>query len=260
MARQEATMAPAGAAPIWGELRYSGELARLLADGGFRAPSRLGEAAPVMLIPGFMAGDASLAMLRGWLRRRGHRVAMSGIRVNVGCSERIVSRLQRSLSALAREQGSPVVLIGQSRGGSIARSLAVRDPASVSQVIMLGTPITDYLAVAPAVRRTVRSVALLGDLGVPRLLSNRCHEGQCCAGFRADLGAPLDPSIRALSVYSRSDAVVDWRATLDPHAEVAEVDSSHCGMSVHPAVYRILGAALDAPAAAAAPAPARRAA
>jgi hypothetical protein len=52
-------------------------------------------------------------------------------------------------------------------------------------------------------------------------------------------------------VYSRSDGIVDWRACIDPHAEAVEVDSSHCGMSVHPQVYALLARVLDgAPAAA----------
>jgi hypothetical protein len=49
----------------------------------------------------------------------------------------------------------------------------------------------------------------------------------------------------ALSVFSRSDGIVDWHACLDEHARHVEVDSSHCGMSVHPAVYRVIERLLD---------------
>ena len=85
----EATAARSPVAPLWGELRYSSELARLL-DGrrAARRRSPRADAPPVMLIPGFMAGDSSLSVLRHWLRRRGHRVAISGIRANVDCAER----------------------------------------------------------------------------------------------------------------------------------------------------------------------------
>ena len=75
-----------------------------------------------------MAGDASLTVLRSWLARRGHRVRSSGMRVNVDCAERIVGRLQEQLRSFHSECGEPVVLIGQSRGGSLARVLAVREP------------------------------------------------------------------------------------------------------------------------------------
>jgi len=124
----QATAEASPVAPLWGELRYSGELMRLLADAKLRSPRRVPDAGPVLLIPGFMAGDASLTLLRQWLRRRGHRVAVSGLRANVDCAERTVSRLQQHLRGFAQECGRPVVLIGQSRGGAIARALAVRDP------------------------------------------------------------------------------------------------------------------------------------
>jgi triacylglycerol lipase len=241
----EATVEASPAAPLWGELRYSGELMRLLADGELRAPRRRLDAQPVLLIPGFMAGDGSLTLLRHWLRRRGHRVAMSGMRANMDCAERSVTRLQGHLRAFASDCGRPVVLIGQSRGGALARALAVREPEVVSGLVMLGSPVRDPLAVSAPVLRTVRWVARLGDLGLPGVFSSTCGNGACCAAFREDLTAPLGPEVKAIAVHSRSDAIVDWRACLDPHAEPVEVDSSHCGMSVHPAVYRALERVLD---------------
>jgi pimeloyl-ACP methyl ester carboxylesterase len=242
----QATATGAPVAPLWGELRYGGELARLLAGREFHAVQRRADAQPVLLIPGFMAGDASLTVLRHWLRRRGHRVRMSGIRANVGCAEQLVSKLDDHLQALADDAGEPVFLIGQSRGGALARSLAVRNPQTVSGLVMLGSPVADGLAVSAPVLRTVRWVATLGDLGLPGVFSSSCKDGACCAAFRADLAAPLPADTRATAVYSRSDAVVDWRACVDPYAEAVEVDSSHGGMSVHPDVYRELGRALDA--------------
>jgi hypothetical protein len=59
------------------------------------------------------------------------------------------------------------------------------------------------------------------------------------------MSAALPPQLRAIAVHSRSDAIVDWRACLDPHAEQVEIDSSHCGMSVHPGVYRTLERMLE---------------
>ena len=79
----EPSVTTAPLAPLWGELRYSTELARLLAGAGLlgRRPraSRRRDAVPVLLIPGFMAGDNSLSVLRRWLRGQGHPVRMSGI-------------------------------------------------------------------------------------------------------------------------------------------------------------------------------------
>jgi triacylglycerol lipase len=235
-------------APTWGELRYSAELARLLADSRWRAPRQSENAAPVLLIPGFMAGDASLALMRAWLRRRGHPVAMSGILANVDCAGRALERLETRLQDFAARCERPVVLIGQSRGGTFARALAVRHPELVCGLAMLGSPVLDGLAVSRSVLRTVRWIAWLGDLGIPGVFSTSCRDGDCCTEFREDLAAPLDPAIEAAAVYSRSDGIVDWRTCVDPYSASVEVDCSHCGMSVHPAVYRALEGVLDAPA------------
>ncbi len=241
----EGTIAPVPVAPLWGELRYSAELASLLADPLLRSPRRLAGAPPVLLVPGFMAGDSSLLVMRRWLRRRGHPVAASGMLANVDCAERSVARLQQQLRAITDEHDSPAVLIGQSRGGTLARALAVREPARVRGLVMLGSPIRNGLAVSAPVLRTVRWMARLGDLRVPGVFSSRCRDGDCCEAFRAQLEAPLAGHIDAVAVYSRSDAIVDWRACLEPCGRQVEVDSSHCGMSVHPAVYRVLDGVLD---------------
>jgi pimeloyl-ACP methyl ester carboxylesterase len=230
-------------APIRGELRYGLELGRLLADERFRAPAPARERPPrpVLLIPGFMAGDASLAALARWLRRRGHPVSTSGIRINTDCAGRELGRLGQLVAGL----DGPVVVIGQSRGGTLGRALAAGHPESVAALVTLGSPVLDPLAVSPVVMHTVRSIARLGDLGVPRVFSTTCAEGPCCAEFRALLGAPLAPGMPALAVHSRSDGIVDWRACLDPHAECVEIDGSHCGMAVNPHVYRELECLLD---------------
>jgi hypothetical protein len=48
-------------------------------------------------------------------------------------------------------------------------------------------------------------------------------------------------------VFSRSDAVVGWRAAIDrynPHARHVEVRSSHIGLGTNPAVYRVIARTL----------------
>jgi pimeloyl-ACP methyl ester carboxylesterase len=232
-------------APLWGELRYGGELLRLLSREALRRPRAPRSGPPLLLIPGFMAGDSSLGVLKRWLERRGHRVRLSGMRANVRCAEQLMGRLGPQLQALARDAGAPVFVIGQSRGGAIARCLAVRNPDVTAGLVMLGSPVRAPLAVSAPVLRAVSAVARLGDLGVPGVFSSSCRDGDCCAQVRAELDAPLASHVRALSVYSRSDGIVDWRACLDPHAEAVEVDSSHCGMSVHPHVYELLARVLD---------------
>ena len=222
--------------PLQAELRFWPELAGLLSDLRFWSPSYQRSRQPVLLIPGFLAGDASLTVMASWLRRRGHRVRTSGIRLNVGCSGRDLERLDTVLAAF----GEPVILIGQSRGGTLARALAARHPDKIAALVTLGAPVLDPLAVSPSVLRTIRSVAFLGDLGVPGLFSTECRDGDCCAEFRSLLARPLPAGAPALSLYSRSDAIVDWHACLDPHSQCVEIDGSHCGMAVNAQVYREL--------------------
>ncbi len=246
MTATEATHAPRGPGlgPFLAEARWSFELAGLVADAGLRPPRRQSDAPPVLLIPGFMAGDASLLVLRSWLRLRGHPVALSGIRINVDCAERAMGRLQELMYEFAAATSRPTIVIGQSRGGTFARCLAVREPELVGGLVTLGSPVLDPLAVSAPVLRVVRSVAWLAGIGVPGTFSRACAEGPCCAAFREDLVASLPSSVRATAIYSRSDGIVDWRACLDPDAEQVEVTSSHCGMAVNAEVYRVLESAL----------------
>jgi pimeloyl-ACP methyl ester carboxylesterase len=235
----------ASAPVLRGEWRYGAELARLLADRDFRRPRRQAGAPPVLLVPGFMAGDESLRVLRGWLRRRGSHTTGAGMLFNTDCSERAVAGLQARIRHAAEGSDRRLVLIGQSRGGELARVAALRHPDLVSCLVMLGSPVLDPLSVGPVVLGAVRSVARLGDLGVPRTFSSECRDGSCCADYRADLRAPLPRTVRAVSIYSRSDGIVSWPACLDPCAEQVEVESSHGGMSVNLEVYRALARILD---------------
>src|SRR5690242_20190777 len=110
-----------------GELRCGLELGRLAADPQFLRPPYRDDAPPVLLVPGFMAGDQSLAPLRGWLRRRGSTTAASGMWLNIDCAERAVQMVEKRLIRLTERSQKRAVVIGQSRGGELARVLAVRN-------------------------------------------------------------------------------------------------------------------------------------
>jgi pimeloyl-ACP methyl ester carboxylesterase len=138
------------------------------------------------------------------------------------------------------------MIVGQSRGGSMARIIAVRRPDLVAAVVCLGSPVTDPLAVHPFVRAQVEAVAILGSLGIRGLFSHACRFGDCCRQTRADAAAPWPAEVGFTSVYSRSDGIVDWQACLDPDAQHVEVRSSHVGMAVNPAVFQVVADALAA--------------
>jgi triacylglycerol lipase len=231
---------------MWRETRIALEAADLLRSAvwhGAGVPP--GDGRPVLLVPGFLAGDRTLATLARWLRSNGYRTRRAGIRANVGCSEEACVRLEERLEALADATGERVAIIGQSRGGVLARALAVRRPDLVSGIVTLGAPSLAMLRVHPLVLLQVGVVGALGTGRVPGLFSLRCLRGACCNGFRTDLAASFPEEVRYVSVYSRSDGIVDWHACLDPAAdEQAEVTASHCGMALNREAYEVLARAL----------------
>ncbi len=230
--------------PVWREYRFGLEMRKLLRDERFREPPEAPESRAVMLIPGFLTGDQSLRMLGSWLKRSGHRTRRAGMRLNVDCSEAAVTRLERCLERFCEEQGEQVFIVGQSRGGTFARVLAVRRPELVRGIVTLGSPHLAPLAVHPIVWLQGAALVTLGSVGVPGIASHACMTGSCCTQFANDLTAEFPAKVRFVAVYSRSDGIVDWRACLDPAARQVEVDSTHCGMSVHGAVFDVVDRAL----------------
>ncbi len=233
--------------PLWREGRLGLELAALVRHPVFRGEGITDAAGqPVLLIPGFLAGDDSLALMARWLRRTGHHTRKAGIRSNVDCSAQAIGRLEERLEVMAETRGEKVAVIGQSRGGNFAKVLAVRRPDLVSGIVTLGSPQLDPLAIHPLVRAQVYAVGALGTLHVKGLFRNSCRHGECCETFWGDLAKHVPSGVGYLSIYSRSDGVVDWRACLDEDAELLEVESSHCGMGLNADVYRATATALAA--------------
>jgi pimeloyl-ACP methyl ester carboxylesterase len=232
--------------PIWRESRIGLEAAALFRSRVFRGIDvEDAGGQPVMLIPGFLAGDDSLGLMTQWLRRTGHHTKSAGLRSNVGCSSAVVERLAERLECLAQTTGQRVAIIGQSRGGSIAKVIAVRHPDLVSGIVTLGSPQLDPFDVHPLVRVQVLAVGTLGTLGIPGLFRHGCKNGKCCESFWVDLAGPMPPGVGYLSVYSKSDGIVRWRSCLDPAAEHLEIDASHVGMAVAPRAYRAIAQALS---------------
>jgi pimeloyl-ACP methyl ester carboxylesterase len=234
--------------PIWREAGVGLERAALLRDPvarGLGVPR--GDGMPVMLIPGFLAGDISLELMARWLRRIGHEPCRARMRANVDCTGRALDRLEEALQRTVDEHGRRAGIVGQSRGGTMARVLAVRRPDLVGRIVCLGAPLTDQFAVHPWVRAQVEAVALLGSIGVPGTFSHGCRGGDCCALAFEQLTAEFPADLHFTSVYSRHDGIVDWRCCLDPAAQHVEVSSSHIGMAVNAGVFRAVADALRPP-------------
>lgn len=232
--------------PLWRESRFGLEAAALLRSRVYRG-MEVEDAGgqPVLLIPGFLAGDDSLGLMTGWLRRTGHHTRKAGIRSNVDCSAVSAERLAERLDCLADATGQRVAIIGQSRGGNMAKVLAVRHPELVSGIVTLGSPQLDPFDIHPLVRAQVFAVGALGTLGVRGLFKHSCRYGKCCETFWEDLAGPMPRDVGYLSVYSKSDGIVRWRSCLDPEAEQLEIEASHVGMAVAPRAYRAIAHALS---------------
>jgi len=67
--------------PLWREARLGLEAASLVRDPVLRGEGLSdGRGRPALLIPGFLAGDTSLALMGDWLRRAGYRPSRAGMR------------------------------------------------------------------------------------------------------------------------------------------------------------------------------------
>ena len=245
--------APAEEAWWWGrpvaETRWVLELARLSVDpvllGGPGLPR--GDGRPVLLMPGFLAGDQTLAVLAGWLWRLGYRPRTCGFLSNAGCSERALQRVERQVLALERRHGRRVALVGHSRGGHFARALATRRPDLVSHAISLGADLNGMLGISSPTRYAVGVArGLLRVTGQAREAG--CLTMDCACQFTRDYSEAFPSDrVRLTSIYSRGDGVVRWQGSIVPYADCVEVTGSHVGLVFNRKAYRAIAAALAEP-------------
>lgn len=221
----EILKAPASSG-IFREARGLMELPRLLL--GFPGLSRQprGDGRPVLVLPGYGAGDGSTAIIKAYLRWLGYSARGWRLGRNSGNVAGLLPRISKRLASLARRSDGPVTLIGWSMGGYLARELARERPDLVRRVITLGTPVIGgpkYTLVAHAYRRKgidMEAIAADVDLRNQTLL--------------------LTP---VTAIYSRFDAIVAWQACIDPHStsvEHVEVRTTHFGLGFSPEVFKII--------------------
>lgn len=235
-----------GPPPRWwgnhlGELRWQAEFYRLLADPVYRGRGvPAGDGSPVLLIPGFLAGDSSLAVMRGWLRRLGYEAHRSGIAMNVDCSDRTFNRLEHRLEAIATAAGQPVAVVGHSRGGHFAKALTRRRPELVSTAVSLGSGLDSPFDISVPTKAAVAGVRIALRARSERAARRGCFTDTCDCPFTRDFAGPLRRTVPLTSIYSRGDGVVRWRACVVPYATCIEVAGSHVGLAFNRKVYRHL--------------------
>jgi triacylglycerol lipase len=198
---------------------------------------------PVLLVPGFMAGDTTLKAMSVFLRHQGFRTYRAQIHVNAGCTRQAADKLERRVESIATRRDRKVSIVGHSLGGMLARGLAARRPDLIEGIISLGSPVLAPGAIHRVLAWDAQILAKLTRAGFRGMMSVDCFGGECARLSFEESHEPIDPELGFTVIYSKRDGIVDWRACLDPAAEQVEVRTSHCGMAVDPAVMdRVLSA------------------
>lgn len=242
----ESTEIAPGRAPVLHEALAGLELAQLLTSDVFRSRPDTAVLPPVLVVPGFLAPDASLAPMVGWLRRAGARTYVPRIGVNLRCGEVAVTRMAERLEAIVTARGTRAVVVGHSRGGQLTRVLAVRRPDLVAAAVTLGTPGTvDRSTIHPVLRASSLALGALSVAGVPGLFGPTCFTGACCERFREDLARPVPAGVELTCVVGDHDGLADRRSCAGPPgARVVRVRASHIGMVANPRSFEAIDEAL----------------
>ena len=185
-----------------------------------RAPR--GDGHPVLMLPGFLASDLSMAPMRRYLRELGYDAHAWRMGRNIGGVARMRAALRDRLAGIHAVTGRKVSIVGWSLGGVYARDLALQVPDMVRYVVTLGSPFANDVTATNATRLYE---ALSGE-GVD-------DNPELRAAISGDLPVPTT------SIYSRTDGIVNWRTCLlrpSDTAENIEVHlASHIGLGVNPA-------------------------
>lgn len=188
-----------------------------------RAPAGDGHA--VIVFPGLSASDTSTLPLRGYLQGLGYDVSGWKQSHNFGPRAGVLQEARRQVRAAFDESGNKVSLIGWSLGGIYARELAKELPECVRTVITLGTPFAGSHKSTNAWR-------------VYELTSGRKIEHET-----EHFDLPTAPPVPTTSIYTRTDGVVAWQASLqapskhNTQTENIEVYASHIGLGVNPTAW-----------------------
>ena len=209
------------------EARGLVELPRLLFGLPSLARQPRGHGEPVLILPGYGAGDGSTMILKAYLRLLRYRARGWSLGTNKGAIDELLPRLLRRLGNFSRRSQQKVTIIGWSLGGYLARELARERPDLIRLVITLGTPVVGgpkYTVVAESYRKR--------GIDIEALAAEVERRNQL-----ADLEIPI------LAIYSHRDSVVAWQACIDHQSaniEHVEVQSTHLGFGFSPQVYRII--------------------
>lgn len=122
------------------EARVAGDWARARIAPRVLPREVVGDGAPILTLPGFLAGDSAMAQMRRGLNAAGFRAKRWKQGPNLGARADTLERLHRRVLHTVEREGRPVHLLGWSLGGLFAREYAKHHPGHVASVITMGTP------------------------------------------------------------------------------------------------------------------------
>lgn len=187
-----------------------------------------GDGRPILLVPGYLADDYSMAPLKRFLQQMNYDCHYWELGRNRGDVDEDIVRLGERTMKLFNDIGqTPITLIGWSLGGVLTREVARLFPESVREVITMGTPISG----GPKYTAVGKRYARLKNLDLDSFELHVLERNQL--GFDQPV----------TSIYSKSDGVVGWQASIDiynEHAKNIEVKSTHMGLGINPKVWEII--------------------
>lgn len=231
--------------PFWGrlkspkrvhmlqELRGVEELYKLWVERKVLPPLKTDRPETVLVIPGLYCFDFLTFMTRFQLNKAGHEAYGWRMGINWGNTDKDVPILIEKIEGLVEKHGRPVVLLGWSLGGVMAREIARQHPELIKMILTFGAPIiggSKYTIVDYWYR--------LKNIDLDQ------QELELMSQFQIPIEQPI------VAYYSKNDNVVDWRACIDPYSpqvEHVEVDSTHFGMGFSADIIQHMLALLQSP-------------
>ena len=207
------------------ELRAFWEFCALLPAWPILSRAPRGDGHAVMVFPGLSANDASTVPLRHYLQSINYQPWGWEQGFNFGPRAGVLDEAKASLRRTFECTSRKVSLIGWSLGGVYARELAKEMPHMVRNVITLGTPFGGS--------HKATNVWRIYELASGRKVEREAE----------NYDLPAAPPVPTTSIYSRTDGVVAWQASVqspsktNPKTENIEVLASHIGLGLNPSAW-----------------------
>lgn len=220
---------------LLGEARVARDWAQARMRPRINPRPPVGDGAPVLTLPGFLAGDLSMKQMRDNLEAAGFAAHGWQMGLNYGAQADTLARVGERVDAIAQQSGRPVHIVGWSLGGLFAREYAKHHPGQVASVVTMGTPFSGS--------RRANNVWRLYELIARHSIDSPPIE------FHA---APR-PDVPTFALWSANDGVIAPRCARglpeESHRSI-ELACGHLGFAyAEEAVDAVIGCVLEAEAA-----------